>query len=329
MKKAIYSLAFLLVSCSPSTEEKSGSVFLGNAMTMDYKVIIGDENSERKKIQMIIDSTFSEIDAIYNKWNPQSELSSLNKLKAYQKKVLSPELEAFLIKTKEITLLTNGLFDPTVEPLERLWKKAWAEKKVPKEEEIKKILLAVGLDKIVIEEGTFYKTHDQLSLDLGGIAKGFAVDLLTFNLNKAGYQNVFVEWGGEVKAIGEHPDKRAWRIFISRLHDQNPEHAISHVDLKDKAVATSGDYLQNWTVRIENKTIIYSHIFDPKTGYPLEITRSSIASATVLHSSCLMADAIATALMLFPNQEKAKDFALSLQEKEPDMQFWIISREQN
>lgn len=318
-------LAFL-VSCNQKEEQKK-TVFLGKVMTMDYKVIIGDKDFERKKIQTIIDRVFSEINAIYNKWNPDSELSGLNRLKAYEKKELSPELETFLKKTWEIATLSNGLFDPTVEPLENLWKKALSKKKIPKEEEIKKTLLFVGLDKIIIENGKFYKKHDNLNLDLGGAAKGFAVDLICSRLYEAGFENFFVEWGGEIKAMGEHPDKRPWCIYISRLHDQSQDHAISYVNLKNEAIATSGDYLQNWTIRKDNKVTIYSHIFNPKTGYPLEIKRNSIASASVLHPSCFVADIIATVIMLYPDTESATAFATDLQKKEPEMQFWILTRE--
>lgn len=328
-------LSFLIVSCSSSHEDskKSTSSFSGNVMTIDYRIIVGTKllPYQKQNIQNLIEQTFAEVDNFYNKWNPASELSRLNQLKKGISVNISEKLETLLQQTEQIVKLTNGRFDPTIEPVQRLWKNNLNKGKTPSDTKIAKAMQAVGYDKIHIENGIFYKDHDETSLDLGGIAKGYAVDLLVARLNEIGFPNVFVEWGGEIKATGSHPENRPWHIFIAKLNNSDPESAIAHLDLKNKSIATSGDYLQNWTVneRINeiDKSKTYFHVIDPKTGYPLEIKNNSIASVSVVANQCLVADAVATALMLFPDAGEAVEFAEKVKLVYPEIEFWIVTRD--
>ncbi len=103
--------------------------------------------------------------------------------------------------------------------------------------------------------------------------------------------------------------------------------------LDNRAIATSGDYLQNWTILSHSNTnntrpiTTYFHIFDPKTLRPLESSQKSIASASVAASSCAFADGLATAAMMFPSLVEAETWATSIKEKFPETTFWLISRE--
>lgn len=293
-------------------------------MTIDYRISIGSPLSSKEihSIQELIDQTFAEVNAIYNKWNPESELSRLNKAKAGERILISSEMAKLLTLTDQIVTLTEGRFDPTIEPLQHLWKSYLTVRQIPSDEEIRKISSAIGWNKIHFHHGVFYKDHDGTSLDLGGIAKGFCVDLIVERLNSVGYPNVFVEWGGEIRASGQHPDQRPWKIFISGLGSKDPDHAIDTLALNNQAIATSGDYLQNWQVGNE----LYFHILDPKTLHPLKIEENSVASASVLANSCALADGLATAMMMFPNVNEANVWANKLKENQPELFFWIVSR---
>lgn len=321
--KYIILLIFFLSGCeSPSSPT---TLFTGNVMTIDYRVIIGQELTEQqqRQIEQVLQKIFNDINQVYNKWNPDSELSQLNQLKAGERAHISPALDRFLQQTQHLVTLTGGRFDPTIEPLQQLWKQHLNEGSVPAKEEIATIAPAIGWDKVHIKNGIFYKDHDKTRLDLGGIAKGYCVDLIVEALNAAGFANIFVEWGGEIRTSGKHPDERPWHIFISRLGDTDPDHAIAHIDMGDQAIATSGDYLQHWIV----DDVAYTHIFDSKTLQPLTVTKDSIASASVLASSCMFADGLATAAMLFPSDEEAKSWLRRVQEQFPEMRFWLESRE--
>lgn len=309
------------------------TVFFGEAMTMHYRIIIGKElsNGQIEAIQQSISDVFEEINAIHNKWNPYSELSKLNNLKAGERVTLSPQLKLLLQKTQIVVELSERHFDPTIEPLQQLWKKNLEQKLVPTDVELEEIKPFIGWDKIHFNEGIFYKDHDLVRLDLGGIAKGFAIDALFDQMRTLGYEDLFVEWGGEIRAGGQHPENRPWKIYISRLGDEHPDHAIDTLSLVDQAIATSGDYLQNWSIHSlgengKEMTKTYFHIFDPQTLHPLEVSSTSIASVSVIALDCTFADGLATAAMMFPDCSHAEIWAQQLKDNYPELSFWIVSR---
>ena len=146
-------------------------------------------------------------------------------------------------------------------------------------------------------------------------------------MEKAGFLNFFVEWGGEISAKGEHPDKRPWKVFISQLGNCDPKQAIAYVDLDNQALATSGDYYQFWKIeRAPQKTKFYCHIIHPLTLFPLEVKIGTVASASLLADDCLTADALAKVLMLFDTPQKAEEWAMQIKKKHPSFRYWITVR---
>lgn len=301
-------------------------------MTIDYKILVGDPLSLEKKLQIqkIIDATFQEIDDIFNKWNPSSEISCLNGLPANTARLLSPQLANFLVQCDNLVCISEGRFDPTIEPLQKLWKKHLELGKIPSNQEIEALKPFIGWNTIHFANGVFLKDHAHTQLDFGGIAKGLCVDMLIERLHLAGLNSLYVEWGGEIRTLGFHPSHRPWRVYISHLDNIDPSQAIAHVDLVDCALATSGDYFQNWKIRTENgKERIFCHILNPLTLTPLEIKPGSAASASLKASDCLTADALAKVLMLFDDPADAKQWIGKLQEKNPEIVCWIAVRQSN
>lgn len=322
-------LLLICMSCSSPPPSETTS-FAGRALTIDYNISIGSKLSseQSQKVQDIIDSTFAEINALFTTdWNPQSELSKLNRLGANIKVKLSQPMEEVLTITGKIVSLTHGKFDPTIGPLNTLWKTQLSQGKTPTEAEIKATAKSIGWNKIHFENGFFWKEDADTALDLGGVAKGYAIDMLVDRFQKAGYQNIFVEWGGEIRAMGHHPAKRPWKVYITRLNDTDPSQAVAVVSLENQAIATSGDYVQNWTVHAGNRLISYFHIIDPNTHHPLEIKPNSIASASVLASTCALADGLATAAMLFETVDDAQKWIAEVEKQIPDLQFWLFTRD--
>lgn len=261
----------------------------GTEMTMPYRILFS--GGSREEVQAIARLTFDEVDAIFNDWNPGSEISKLNQLEAHQVVRLSPKMSAFLGRVGRLVALTDGLFDPTIRPVHQLWKTKLTQGTVPSNEELEELRQAVGWEKIRTAGGFFCKEHSATELDLGGVAKGHCVDLLVERLGQAGYENVYVSWSGEVRASGRHPRGRAWTVAVRLPGERRPATTLT---LEDAAVATSGDYLQNWEV----EGVTYTHVIDPRTLRPLVVTAGSTASATVTAESCMEADALATAAML-------------------------------
>lgn len=324
--KLILICFFLNIGCQSPSQV---TTFSDLVMTIHYRILIGHSlsASDKQQIQAIIDQTFAEVNQIYNKWNPQSELSELNRLKAGEAKILSPQLNNFLLQTGKMVKLTEGRFDPTIEPLQQLWKDKLEQGLVPQEEEINTLQPCLGWDKIHLHQGVFTKEDSRTQIDLGGIAKGWCVDLLVERLNQAGFPNVFVEWGGEIRTSGEHPSHRPWNIYISYFENPDPKHALAYLSLNNQAIATSGDYFQFWTVKLpDEEAKTYTHIFNPQTLYPVEVKPGSIASASVRAPTCWMADALAKVPLLFESLEEAQAWAQEMQQKIPSLEFWIVAR---
>jgi FAD:protein FMN transferase len=303
--------------------------FTQNVMTIDYHISVGDPLTNQKKLQIqkMIDMTFQEIDMIYNKWNPNSELSQLNLLPANSPYLLSPQLYQFLQRLDMLVQLSEGRFDPTIEPLQQLWKRQLAQGKCPSKKEIEDLKPCLGWHTISFDHGMFYKQDGRTQLDLGGVAKGLCVDLLLERLHQSGLNNLYVEWGGEIRTLGIHPAQRLWHVYITHLSNPDPSQAIAHLELIDRALATSGDYFQYWKVITEmGEEKIYCHIFNPLTLSPLEVKKGSVASASLLAYDCVTADALAKVLMLFNTVEEAQEWLEKLQEQQPDLACWIATR---
>ncbi len=323
--------AFILVAIASlyylhnqETDKPITTELAGVAMTMPYRVVIGEalNDQQQRHIQELITEVFNEVDSLYNQFNPKSEVSRLNNLRAGDSTILSSQMQSFLILVDSLVTMTNGRFDPTIAPLKKTWMPYLTKGTVPPEAEIMALHPIVGWSHIHFNEELFSKDHDDVMLNLDAVAKGYGVDLLVQRISQAGYASLFVEWGGEVKAIGQHPEGRLWRIYISGLESSKAHDALAYVDLDNAALATSGDYYQNWTVG----DTVYCHVFDPQRLKPLEVVPGSVASASVLSSSCAAADALATASMVFDSITEAQAWAADIQQNYPSIHFWLVTR---
>jgi thiamine biosynthesis lipoprotein len=239
---------------------------------------------------------------------PHSEISLFNKADKGEAIKISPEFYAVMITSQKLYTMTNGAWDGTVKPLVDLW--GFGTKKeiidLPSSETIKAHLQNTGFDQIIIGEQNFHtlqKKSAGVTLDLGSIAKGFGVDAVAQLLKSQRYYNFLVEIGGEVFAAGEKTDGKPWMVGISKpdkganLNQYQPDGdgIYRALPLWDKALATSGDYM-NFTT-IQGKT--YSHIINPVTGYPID---NGVVSASVIADNCTFADGLATALMVMGHE---------------------------
>jgi len=308
-------LCVFLAGCDSSKEPLTH--FDGQEMTMRYHVMIGKALSDREKdqVQHAIDDNFFRIHTLFNRFNPHSELSRLNALGPGEKVSVSDELYQLLKLTDRMVHLTEGRFDPTVWSVQQVWEKSLVKGELPHQELLE--AKAVGWDKVHLDEKTFWKENSLTQLDLSGIAKGHGIDLLVEKLNRLGYDNVYVEWGGEIRVSGRHPEGRPWTVAITPLGDA--QQVWDTVELDGQGVATSGDYLQYWQVGKET----YTHIVNPVTKEPLKRAEGGVASVTVCAPTCAEADALATTAMIFSSVEEAQKWAL----RYPEYTFWFITRE--
>ena len=324
MRLGIKWLSALALLCGCDSSDPEPISFTGVAMTIPYRLLVGDAQvaEQQDLVERELQAVFDEVNTVYNDWNPQSEISKLNQAGAGERRHLSIELTRLLEITEKLVMLTEGRFDPTVSPLQKLWRRHLEEGQLPSDRELAALEGCVGWDKLQHEHRSFWKQHRATRVDLGGIAKGYCVDRVIQRLKAAGFQELYFEWGGEIATAGQHPSGRPWRIFISSLGSNDPAQAIATLELQNQALATSGDYMQAWTVG--DKT--YFHIVNPQTGRPLELRNDTIASVSVLAPNCTVADGLATALMTFGSAGEARLWAAELKRDYPELSFWIVTR---
>lgn len=331
MAKQLIAFALLLTAIFflYQRDQQNTTEFSGIAMTVPYRVVIGQSLSSEQisQVQQIIDQGFEEVDNHYNQWNPFSEAWLLNALPSHTPHHLSNEMLSFLTLIDKLVTLTEGRFDPTIEPLRRLWRPSLEQGITPSADEIARLRPSIGWSHVHFSDGVFYKDADDVQLNFDAFAKGYAVDIITLQLKRAGYLSAFIDWGGEIRTSGKHPENRPWRVYISGLDSSDIESALAVVNLEDSALATSGDYHQHWAVVCPDGSFkTYCHVLNPLTLWPQEVNANSIASASVMCESCAVADALATATMLFDDPFKAKEWAESIQDIYPSLNFWIVNR---
>jgi thiamine biosynthesis lipoprotein len=272
----------------------------GEVFTTLYtiKVLPGAAGVTTDAVAGVVDAMTQRVNAHLSRYVPGSELDRFNKHGAGQPFPLSVDLRAMLDMSREVHALSGGAFDPTVAPLVRLWGFNDGE---PLDHEPAPDLLAstralVGLDKVTSPQpDVAVKAVEGLELDLSGIAKGYAVDLVAEGLDALGATSYMVEIGGEVRCRGEGPGGGPWRIGVQSPTDEGGIQRV--LGINNLSVATSGDYRNGYVV--DGKYI--SHTIDPATGRPVA---HGLASTTVLDPSCARADALATALTVL-GPEKA------------------------
>ncbi len=262
----------------------------------DKRVMMGtfvEVISPQKEAAKIVFDEIDRIEGLLSKYKPDSEVSKLNKLGTLK---VSPETFYIVKKSKEFYSLSDGAFDITVAPLMDLW--GFTEKKysLPSEEKIKGALKLVGSDKIILRDNdnVIQFKLPGMKIDLGAIAKGYAVDCAVNKLTGRGITNCLINAGGQIYCLGDNFG-RPWKVAIKGPRGKN---FLGYLELKDKAVSTSGDYEQYFI----KDGVRFSHIFNPKTGYPAD---TKIISVTIIADSGLIADALSTAVFVL-GKEKGK-----------------------
>lgn len=222
-------------------------------------------------------------------WAPSSALSQFNAAGACEDIALPMHFHTVLSCALKIARETDGAFDPSLGALVDLWGfGAKLQLRDPYPHEVADALATAGWTKLELAEAKL-RQPGGLQLDLSGIAKGYAVDELARILSARGLNSYLVEIGGEVRGAGVKPDAQPWWVDVEEppRSPRSPMLLAAH----NVSIATSGDY-QRFGM-IDDRRI--AHTIDPRTGEPLE---HSLSAVSVVHSSCMLADAYATALMV-------------------------------
>ena len=295
--KVWFLVLFLVATgCERGATKNNIIEMTGFSMGTSYsiKIVKQPKLSNSQSLQKQINSLLSDINQQMSTYLPESEISQFNNSRNTQWFSISPRTFAVVSEALRISKLSQGAFDITLGGLVELWGFGRKEQKkiVPNEKILEQLLNNVGYYKVELRSSTtaIRKTDSLSVIDLSGIAKGYAVDRVVEFLEGEGIENFLVEVGGEIKTRGLKNKSKPWRVAIeSPISDQRSVYKV--VAMTNMAMATSGDYRNFF--EIDGKR--YSHTLDPKTGRPI---KNELASVTVLHNSCMTADALATALMV-------------------------------
>jgi thiamine biosynthesis lipoprotein len=241
-----------------------------------------------------IQNELDQVTAQMSPWAPDSDLSRFNRAAAGTWTILPSQFAQVLRAAIDVATASAGAFDPTLGALTDLW--GFGPRPFSGAPPSRAEALAAHQPdhwRQVVLEGDALVQPGGLTLDLNGIAKGFAVDHVAAALDRAGVRSYLVEVGGELRGTGAKPDGQPWWVELERppiAHDgaasENPRTLAA---LHDLSCATSGDYRRFF----DHAGRRYAHTLDPASAAP---TDNGVVSVTVLHPSCMLADAWATAL---------------------------------
>jgi thiamine biosynthesis lipoprotein len=232
-----------------------------------------------------------QLENLLSRYLPDSEINKINQYAGKTEVPLSLATLEILAFAVELSQISDGLFDITVGPLIDLWNFKKSEC-VPDARLIQKMLELVDYKDIrlnSLRKAAGIRRPGQ-SIDLGGIAKGYASDRVIQKVQQLGINSAYINIGGNVSTLGKKPDGNTWRVGIR--HPRYDSNLLGAVEVNSKAVVTSGDYERYF---IDKNGKRWHHILNPKNGYPAE---AGLISVTVIADNAMTADGLSTTLFV-------------------------------
>ncbi|MCI2284474.1 FAD:protein FMN transferase [Colwellia sp. MSW7] len=272
---------------------------------------IGNDNRALALIQLVKQEMIR-IDQKMSPYKEKSELSKINREAPHKAVPISVELFDLLNVAQDISILSDGSFDITYASVG--YQYDFREKKRPNQTDINQTLPAINYTSVILndKDNTVYFTNDAVKIDLGGIAKGYAVKRCLSLLAKAGIKHALVSAGGDTGLLGDRHG-RPWLVGIK--HPRAEYKTAVNIPLENEAISTSGDYERYF---IEDG-VRYHHIINPKTGD----SSRKVMSVSVIGKDPTYVDALSTTIFV-----KGLSDGLALIEKLPDFEVIIIDNEQ-
>ncbi len=286
----------------------------GMGSTFEIVLYAPSEQAAREAFDAAYDR-IAALNRIFSDYDAESEAGRLSRSAPMAAPVtVSAEMARVLECAQQTGQRSEGVFDVTIGPLSRLWRRARAQKRLPTSARLQEALASTGWQHLRFDpvRRTVQLTAPGMRLDFGGIAKGFANDEALAVLRDRGLPHALVNGGGDLALGAPPPDQPGWRIGIAPLQENAPPSLRMHVS--QCGVATSGDAFQS--VEIDGR--LYSHIVDPRTGLGL----SHRSSVTVIARDGVTADALATAVSVL-----GPDRGLPLIDQTPGAAGMIVSVE--
>jgi thiamine biosynthesis lipoprotein len=261
---AVSVAAALLCSCAGKENaqlSKTGRLVMGTFVEV---TVVGPADKVKPTIQAVFDE-MTRVEDLTSFHKP-SPATQLNQKSGSGPVKTDPDLVALVDRSLHVARETNGAFDPTVGALTLLWRFSGGDARVPGESEISQALTKVGWNRVTadLREATIDLPERGMALDLGAIAKGYALERGADVIRRSGAPGGLINAGGDVIAVGEKEPGKPWRVGVR--DPRNPRELVAVVEARDRAIMTSGDYERFFI----DKGKRYHHILDPRTGYPVE-----------------------------------------------------------
>ena len=309
---ALLALAAIVILCrrhAPKTDSVTFMVF----NTVCRVTVYGDDRLDG--VGSVLIQRMTALHNLINAYDPESELSRLNASAYSAPFACSDELWSILQAARQAYQETDGAFDPTVGPLMKLWGFHGKRNTIPSEAEIGEALAKVGLDKVAFDDAgqSVRFAVEGISLDFGGIAKGYACDWVSSILRANGITCYMIDLGGNIQ-LSDIPPK-GQRIFkVGIRNPMDKERILQVMELKGCSVATSGNYERSRV--IEGRRV--GHIMDPSTGHPGEFH----ASVTAITARGVDSDVYSTAVFV-----RGVPLARRLAAQRPGTSFLIVDED--
>jgi FAD:protein FMN transferase len=291
-------LAILLASVVPGADANLQRFeSTGIEMAVPVRIVVyAHSEATSKTATKAAFAKFRELNAVMSDYDPTSEVRRLSATSGSgQAVVVGDDLWRVLCRSKDLAERSGGAFDVTVGPVVRLWRRARRQEELPNSERIAQAQAAVGHKAMELNtsDRTVCLTKPDMWIDLGGIAKGYAIDAALDVLAKHGIRSALVDAGGDIGLSNAPPNRAGWVIGVAPLErDAKPSVFLS---LSNVAIATSGDSWQ--FVEIDGQR--YSHLVDPHTGIGL----TDHSSVTVIARNAMTADGLASAVSVLGPKE--------------------------
>ena len=283
MKYFICFSLLLLTSCQPSTPTQQHSFHFGTFID----ITLYDKNNPDIFDQLFATLTQLEKDLTLTSEN---ELTSLNNASGTHSVILTPSTCQIFDTALSYTTFTDGHFNLALQPVTHLWNFSGETPQLPTLHDINTALSLTNYDDIQFNTSTCetYLTKPHMGVDLGGISKGYALDVLKQQLEDLNIDSALLNVGGNILAHGTKPNREPFNIGIQDPYESRGTH-LGVLSLTSKNVATSGPYERNF----EEDGIIYHHILNSQTGYSVE---NNLASVSIVCDSGVCTDALSTAI---------------------------------
>ncbi len=245
------------------------------------------------------------VDAKFNSRNPRSQVNAFNNRNA---PITDREILDIVKLALQISKDTDGAFDITVAPLIELWGFYDKSPRLPEADEIRRCMDRIGYSHLTLTDTELAKDREDIQIDLGAIAKGYAVREAAGVLRDQGVTSALIDAGGDIYALGKKIDA-LWKVGIRKPRGDD---VLGYLEVADLAVMGSGDYERFFMHNGKR----YHHIFDPKTGYPA----TGLSGTTLVHPDAMVADAWNTAIFVLGPEK-----GLGLVERIPGMEAIMVT----